>query len=83
MTSSWAARLGAALGAQPAIDMGVEMNARGRDDGFFDHREPFFFDYVEHELIGEYGAEAVRSGVYHIMVEVLPPVSCSPNKGLA
>ena len=25
-----------AVGAQPQIEMGVEMNARGRDDGFFE-----------------------------------------------
>ena len=28
--------LRAGSGAQPSIDMGVEMNARGRDDGFFE-----------------------------------------------
>ena len=26
-------------------------------DGYFDHREPYFFDYVEHQLIDHYGAE--------------------------
>ena len=29
---------------------------------YFAHREPFFFDYVEHELIERYGAELVREG---------------------
>ena len=29
---------------------------------YFAHREPFFFDYVEHELIERYGVETVRDG---------------------
>jgi penicillin-binding protein 1A len=30
--------------------------------GFFAHRQPYFFDYVEHLLIAHYGAREVRSG---------------------
>ncbi len=29
---------------------------------YFAHREPYFFDYVEHLLIQHYGAQAVRDG---------------------
>ena len=29
---------------------------------YFEHREPYFFDYVENRLIEEYGADKVRSG---------------------
>jgi penicillin-binding protein 1A len=29
---------------------------------YFAHREPFFFDYVENELIERYGVDAVRKG---------------------
>jgi penicillin-binding protein 1A len=29
---------------------------------YFEHREPFFFDYVENELIERYGVDAVRKG---------------------
>jgi penicillin-binding protein 1A len=29
---------------------------------YFDHREPYFFDYVEHELIEKYGPDLVRHG---------------------
>jgi penicillin-binding protein 1A len=31
-------------------------------DSYFEHREPYFFDYVENELIEEYGANLVRRG---------------------
>ncbi|HVS99298.1 MAG TPA: transglycosylase domain-containing protein [Solirubrobacterales bacterium] len=31
-------------------------------DDYFAHREPYFFDYVEHLLIGHYGAQTVRHG---------------------
>src|ERR1700760_1348132 len=30
--------------------------------GYFDHQEPYFFDYVEHLLIAHYGAREVRRG---------------------
>jgi penicillin-binding protein 1A len=30
--------------------------------GYFAHREPYFFDYVEHLLIGHYGPREVRGG---------------------
>jgi penicillin-binding protein 1A len=31
-------------------------------DGYFEHRQPYFFDYVENELIDEYGVNTVRNG---------------------
>jgi len=31
-------------------------------DSYFEHREPYFFDYVENELIDEYGVDEVRNG---------------------
>ncbi len=45
--------------ARQAEDRGLGLNVSG---SYFAHREPFFFDYVEHELIERYGAEAVRNG---------------------
>ena len=30
--------------------------------GYFEHRQPYFFDYVENELIEEYGPRLVRQG---------------------
>src|SRR5215203_4602637 len=32
------------------------------DESYFEHREPYFFDYVENQLIEEYGANTVRRG---------------------
>ena len=29
---------------------------------YFEHKQPYFFDYVENELIDEYGADLVRNG---------------------
>ncbi len=42
----------------------VERQSLGLDvnGSYFAHREPFFFDYVENELIERYGADAVRKG---------------------
>ena len=31
-------------------------------ESYFEHREPYFFDYVENELIEKYGARLVREG---------------------
>ena len=45
--------------ARQAEDRGLGLNVSG---SYFAHREPFFFDYVEHELIERYGAESVRDG---------------------
>ena len=38
---------------------GLELDVSG---SYFAHREPFFFDYVENELIERYGVDAVRKG---------------------
>jgi penicillin-binding protein 1A len=47
----------------------LELNVSG---SYFAHREPFFFDYVEHELIEHYGAELVRDGGLEIHTTVEP-----------
>jgi penicillin-binding protein 1A len=31
-------------------------------NGYFEHRQPYFFDYVENELIEKYGVNTVRNG---------------------
>ncbi len=41
-------------------------------NGFFAHREPYFFDYVEHLLIAHYGAETVRSGGLQVHTTLSP-----------
>jgi penicillin-binding protein 1A len=45
--------------ARQAEESGLGLNVSG---SYFAHREPFFFDYVEHELIERYGAQTVRNG---------------------
>ncbi|HMC51046.1 MAG TPA: transglycosylase domain-containing protein, partial [Solirubrobacterales bacterium] len=45
--------------ARRAEESGLGLNVSG---SYFAHREPFFFDYVEHELIERYGAQTVRGG---------------------
>jgi penicillin-binding protein 1A len=40
--------------------------------GIFDRQQPFFFDYVESELIKEYGVERVRRGGLKVFTTVEP-----------
>jgi penicillin-binding protein 1A len=39
---------------------------------YFAHREPFFFDYVENELIEHYGADTVRGGGLRVYTTLDP-----------
>ncbi|MEZ5076413.1 MAG: transglycosylase domain-containing protein [Solirubrobacterales bacterium] len=39
---------------------------------YFRHREPFFFDYVENELIEAYGADRVRRGGLRVHTTLAP-----------
>ncbi len=41
-------------------------------DSYFEHREPYFFDYVENRLISEYGAEKVRRGGLQVHTTIDP-----------
>ncbi len=41
-------------------------------DGYFKHRQPYFFDYVENELIDEYGVNTVRRGGLKVQTTVDP-----------
>jgi len=40
--------------------------------GYFDHREPYFFDYVENKLIEKYGVDAVRRGGLEVHTTIEP-----------
>src|SRR5918993_448231 len=42
------------------------------DESYFEHREPFFFDYVENSLIEEYGAQKVRRGGLEVHTTIDP-----------
>jgi penicillin-binding protein 1A len=48
---------------------GLELDA---SDSYFAHRQPYFFDYVEHELIERYGARTVRDGGLHVYTTIEP-----------
>jgi penicillin-binding protein 1A len=41
-------------------------------DDYFDHRQPYFFDYVENELISEYGVNTVRRGGLEVQTTIDP-----------
>lgn len=48
---------------------GLELS---RSHDYFAHREPYFFDYVEHLLIAHYGARTVRSGGLQVHTTLSP-----------
>jgi penicillin-binding protein 1A len=48
---------------------GLELS---RSHDYFAHREPYFFDYVEHLLIAHYGAEEVRRGGLQVHTTLSP-----------
>jgi len=41
-------------------------------DDYFEHREPYFFDYVENDLISEYGVDTVRDGGLEVRTTIDP-----------
>lgn len=45
--------------AEAARRAGLGLDLSG---DYFEHRQPYFFDYVENELIDEYGVDTVRNG---------------------
>jgi penicillin-binding protein 1A len=53
-----------------------EAGARGLgldlDEGYFDKRDPYFFDYVEDKLIEAYGAGTVREGGLEVHTTIDP-----------
>jgi penicillin-binding protein 1A len=55
--------------ARQAMATGLRVNL---DESYFEHREPFFFDYVENRLIDEYGAQKVRRGGLEVHTTIDP-----------
>ena len=55
--------------ARQAMATGLRVNL---DESYFEHREPFFFDYVENRLIEEYGAQKVRRGGLEVHTTIDP-----------
>jgi penicillin-binding protein 1A len=55
--------------ARAAARHGLELDA---GHAYFAHREPYFFEYVEHELIERYGARQVRDGGLRVYTTIDP-----------
>jgi len=55
--------------ARAAMSSGLQVDL---SDGYFHHRQPYFFDYVENELIDKYGAQAVRRGALKVYTTIDP-----------
>jgi penicillin-binding protein 1A len=55
--------------ASEAEQRGLGLDVSG---SYFAHREPFFFDYVENQLIERYGVDAVRKGGLRVYTTLDP-----------
>jgi penicillin-binding protein 1A len=55
--------------ARAAEASGLEIDVSG---GFFAHRQPYFFDYVENELLERYGVDTVRKGGLKVYTTLNP-----------
>ena len=55
--------------ARQAMASGLRVH---RSNTWFRHREPYFFDYVENELIEKYGVETVRRGGLRVYTTIDP-----------
>ncbi|MFL5898843.1 MAG: transglycosylase domain-containing protein [Solirubrobacterales bacterium] len=55
--------------AKQAMASGLRVNL---SDSWFRHRQPYFFDYVENELIEKYGVDTVRRGGLEVHTTIDP-----------
>ncbi|TMK58155.1 MAG: glycosyl transferase [Actinobacteria bacterium] len=55
--------------AQALRASGLRVNL---DESYFEHREPYFFDYVENRLIEKYGPNTVRRGGLEVHTTIEP-----------
>jgi penicillin-binding protein 1A len=55
--------------ARQAQQSGLELDL---DKGYFDKQQPYFFDYVENELIEAYGVNTVRKGGLDVYTTIEP-----------
>ncbi len=55
--------------AQEGEQRGLELNL---NHGYFDKRQPYFFDYVENKLIEAYGVNTVRKGGLDVYTTIEP-----------
>jgi len=55
--------------ARKAMRGGLQLDL---SDAYFKHRQPYFFDYVQNELIAEYGVNTVRRGGLEVQTTISP-----------
>jgi penicillin-binding protein 1A len=55
--------------ARAAMASGLEVDV---SNGYFAHRQPYFFDYVENKLIEKFGANTVRRGGLQVHTTIEP-----------
>jgi penicillin-binding protein 1A len=55
--------------ARAAMRSGLQVNL---SDTYFRHRQPYFFDYVQDQLIEEYGVNTVRRGGLEVQTTIDP-----------
>src|ERR1700710_1883621 len=55
--------------ARAAMESGLGLHV---SNGYFKHRQPYFFDYVENELISKYGVNTVRRGGLKVETTIDP-----------
>jgi penicillin-binding protein 1A len=65
------AKLGYVSGARAAAAEQAGLGLHLSDD-YFKHRQPYFFDYVENELISKYGVDTVRRGGLKVQTTIDP-----------
>ncbi len=58
---------GAGAGGAARAGCGLDLS-----DDYFDHRQPYFFDYVENKLIEKYGVNTVRRGGLEVHTTIDP-----------
>jgi penicillin-binding protein 1A len=55
--------------AKAAVAAGLGLSV---SNDYFEHRQPYFFDYVENDLISEYGVNTVRRGGLEVRTTIDP-----------
>jgi penicillin-binding protein 1A len=55
--------------AEAAAERGLGLRVSG---SYFEHRQPYFFDYVENRLIDKYGVDTVRRGGLEVHTTIDP-----------
>src|SRR6476619_2649107 len=66
--------------AAAAKSSGLQLHRTG---GYFDHKEPFFFDYVQEKLIAKYGVNTVRRGGLRVYTTLEPKLQAAGEDAIS